>query len=152
MKISKYWSLSRGLRVYNFSAQIPPLYYYSQTQSETRDNKETAVERVESNLATICLYYKIQVEILQQIIFTIGSYARLRAAKDGSREREQITGFVSDPAHHFVAPRKFRDEVSGITKHSQDGIIGLHHEAAASLYYFAGHSRGPHAICGECAN
>ena len=29
MKISKYWSLSRGLRVYNFSAQIPPLVYYS---------------------------------------------------------------------------------------------------------------------------
>ena len=28
MKISKYWSLSRGLRVYNFSAQIPPLVYY----------------------------------------------------------------------------------------------------------------------------
>ena len=28
MKISKYWSLSRGLGIYNFSAQIPPLLYY----------------------------------------------------------------------------------------------------------------------------
>ena len=30
MKISKYWSLSRGLGIYNFSAQIPPYVYYSE--------------------------------------------------------------------------------------------------------------------------
>ena len=29
MKISKYWSLSRGLCVYNFSAWFPPFIYYS---------------------------------------------------------------------------------------------------------------------------
>ena len=28
MKISKYWSLSRGLGVLNFSAQFPPFIYY----------------------------------------------------------------------------------------------------------------------------